>query len=69
MRWFTWMTGVPILWLIFVCGITGYWLVWDKLAQYVAMVSTEWLDHLPIFGLPIARNFLSPEASTTASSR
>ena len=61
-RWFTWLTGVPILWLVFVCGVTGYWLVWDKLAQYIAVVSTEWLDRLGIFGLPIARNFLTPEA-------
>ncbi|MGI9418874.1 MAG: cytochrome b N-terminal domain-containing protein [Geminicoccaceae bacterium] len=60
-RWFTWVTGVPIAWLVFACGITGYWLVWDRLAQYVAIVTTEWLDRLPIFGEPIARNFLSPE--------
>lgn len=59
-RWFTWITGVPIVWLVFVAGVSGYWLVWDKLAQYVAIASTEWLDFLPIFGEPIARNFLSP---------
>ena len=61
-RWFTWVTGVPILLLIVASGITGYWLVWDKLAQYVAVVSTEWLDRLPIFGQSIARNFLSPDS-------
>ncbi|MFK5979857.1 MAG: cytochrome b N-terminal domain-containing protein [Rhizobiaceae bacterium] len=61
-RWFSWLTGVPIMVMIFVAGISGYWLVWDKLAQYVAIVSTEWLDFLPIFGEPIARNFLSPDA-------
>jgi len=61
-RWFSWVTGVPILVMVFVAGISGYWLVWDKLAQYVAIVSTEWLDLLPIFGEPIARNFLSPDA-------
>jgi quinol-cytochrome oxidoreductase complex cytochrome b subunit len=59
-RWFSWITGVPVLVFVYVAGITGYWLVWDKLAQYVALVSTEWLDRLPIFGEPIARNFLSP---------
>jgi len=58
-RWFTWLTGVPILWLVFISGITGYWLVWDKLAQYVAIATTEWLDALPIFGAPVARNFLT----------
>ncbi len=61
-RWFSWATGVPVMMLIFVAGISGYWLVWDKLAQYVAIVSTEWLDVLPIFGEPIARNFMSTAA-------
>jgi ferredoxin/coenzyme F420-reducing hydrogenase delta subunit len=60
-RWFSWATGFPVLLFIYVAGISGYWLVWDKLAQYVAIVSTEWLDHLPFFGQPIARNFLSPD--------
>ncbi len=60
-RWYTWVTGVPLVWLVFVAGVSGYWLVWDKLAQYVAIASTEWLDFLPIFGEPIARNFLSPK--------
>ena len=59
-RWFTWVTGVPVFWLVMVAGITGYWMVWDQLAQYVAVATTEWLDLLPIFGEPIARNFLSP---------
>lgn len=60
-RWFSWVTGVPVLWFVYLSGITGYWLVWDKLAQYVALVSTELLDFLPVFAEPIARNFLSPE--------
>ncbi len=61
-RWFSWVTGVPVLVMVFIAGISGYWLVWDKLAQYVAIVSTEWLDRLPIFGEPVARNFMSPDA-------
>jgi len=61
-RWFSWFTGVPLVWFVYICGITGYWLIWDQLAQYVAVVSTELLDWLPIFGEPIARNFLTPEA-------
>lgn len=59
-RWFTWVTGTPVLWLVFVAGITGYWMVWDELAQYIAIASTEWLDWLGIFGEPVARNFLAP---------
>jgi quinol-cytochrome oxidoreductase complex cytochrome b subunit/coenzyme F420-reducing hydrogenase delta subunit/Pyruvate/2-oxoacid:ferredoxin oxidoreductase delta subunit len=61
-RWFSWLTGVPVLMLVYVAGVSGYWLVWDKLAQYVAIVTTEWLDHLPFFGQPVARNFLSPDS-------
>jgi hypothetical protein len=61
-RWFSWFTGVPILWLVFASGISGYWLVWDRLAQYIALATTEWFDTLAIFGTPIARNFLNEAA-------
>lgn len=63
-RWFSWITGVPLLWFVYASGVTGYWLVWDQLAQYVAIASFEWLDWLPIFGEPIARNFLAPGSLT-----
>jgi len=59
-RWFTWFTGVPVLVMVFVAGISGYWLVWDSLAQYIAVATAEWFDWLGIFGVPIARNFLTP---------
>ena len=59
-RWLAWFTGVPLLWLMFAAGVSGYWVVWDELAQYVAVATTEWLDALPLFGEPIARNFLHP---------
>ncbi|MDH3638170.1 MAG: hydrogenase iron-sulfur subunit [Gammaproteobacteria bacterium] len=57
-RRFAWLVGVPMLWLLYASGISGYWVVWDQLAQYVAIATTEWLDSLPFFGEPIARNFL-----------
>jgi ferredoxin/coenzyme F420-reducing hydrogenase delta subunit len=59
-RWLSWFTGLPIIAFVYASGIGGYWLVWDKLAQYIAIATTEWLDWLPIFGEPIARNFLAP---------
>jgi ferredoxin/coenzyme F420-reducing hydrogenase delta subunit len=64
-RWFSWLTGIPLIWLLYTSGITGYWLVWDKLAYYVAIVSSELLDWLPIFGEPIARNFISTGTLTS----
>lgn len=57
-RWFSWYTGILVLWLIYVAGINGYWLPWDKLAQFAAVGSAEWLDALPIFSAPLVRNFL-----------
>ncbi len=63
-RWFTWFTGVPLIWFLFIAGVSGYWLVWDMLAQYVAIGSMEWLDWLGIFGEPVANNFLVPGSLT-----
>jgi ferredoxin/coenzyme F420-reducing hydrogenase delta subunit len=60
-RWFTWVTGVPLVWMIFVLGITGYWLVWDELAQYVAITSAELMDAIPIFTDSMAGNVLSDD--------
>jgi len=57
-RWFSWFTGIVLMWLVYIAGINGYWLVWDSLAQFLAVASAEWLDFLPIFSAPLARNFL-----------
>ncbi|MCX7383366.1 MAG: cytochrome b N-terminal domain-containing protein, partial [Alphaproteobacteria bacterium] len=61
-RWFSWITGSVALVLVYGAGIGGYWLVWDRLAQFIAIATTEWIDYLPIFGEPIARNFVAPGA-------
>jgi quinol-cytochrome oxidoreductase complex cytochrome b subunit len=58
-RWFTWFTGVPLLWLVFACGISGYWMVCilpstspsPPRSGSTRSVSRE----------SIARNFLNPE--------
>jgi ferredoxin/coenzyme F420-reducing hydrogenase delta subunit len=61
-RWFAWFTGVPLIWMVFSSGITGYWLVWDMLAQYLAIGTAEWLDWLGIFAQSIANNFLTADS-------
>ncbi|HEX2391160.1 MAG TPA: cytochrome b N-terminal domain-containing protein [Casimicrobiaceae bacterium] len=58
-RWFSWVSGVPLLWLAYASGLGGYWLVWDRLAQFSLVATTEWLDALPLFGEPLARNFIT----------
>ncbi|MDQ5918452.1 MAG: CDP-4-dehydro-6-deoxyglucose reductase, partial [Pseudomonadota bacterium] len=43
-RAFSWITGVVLLVLIYVAGINGFMLVWDKLAQFVVVAVAEWFD-------------------------
>ncbi len=62
-RWYSWFTGVPLLWMVVTLGITGYWLVWDKLAQYIAIGSAHLMDVLPIFFGSMTRNFLEGAVS------
>ncbi len=57
-RWYSWFTGVPLLWMVVTLGITGYWLVWDQLAQYIAIGSAHLMDALPIFFGSMTGNFL-----------
>jgi len=63
-RWYSWTTGIPMLVMVFAIGITGYWLVWDKLGQFVAVRTSEWIDWLPIIAEPTARNFLTNTSIT-----
>ncbi len=61
-RRFSWLTGVATLWLLFASGIGGFWLVWDRLAQYSLIATTEWLDALPGFDGALTRNFIAAES-------
>ncbi|MCX7154998.1 MAG: hydrogenase iron-sulfur subunit [Rhodocyclales bacterium] len=60
-RLYSWVTGVPLIWLAYVSGIGGYWIVWDRMAQFSAIATTELLDWLPFFNGATARNFLAPD--------
>ena len=42
-RAFSWLSGVPLLWLLYASGIVGYWLVWDTRAQFSALATLEWM--------------------------
>ena len=57
-RWFSWVTGVMLIWMVYASGINGYMLPWDQLAQYVTIATFEWLDWLPSFGGTLMRNFV-----------
>ncbi len=57
-RSFSWLTGVVLLWMIYIAGINGFMLVWDQLAQFVVIATAEWFDALPMFGGTLIRNFI-----------
>ena len=61
-RAFSWLTGVALLWLIYIAGANGFMLVWDKLAQFVIIAAAEWFDVLPMFNGTLIRNFLYLES-------
>ena len=58
-RWWSWLTGIPTLWFVITVGITGYWLVWDDLGLYVAVLSSQLMDSLPVMSGSMARDFLA----------
>lgn len=61
-RWFSWLTGMPLVWIVVIFGISGYWMVWDELAGYVATASAQMLDWLPVFTDPMTRSFLDNDS-------
>ncbi len=61
-RRMTWLTGIPLLAFMYVSGIGGFWLNWDRLGQYAAVASAELLDALPLMATSLSRNFLSADA-------
>ena len=61
-RWFSWVSGVVVLWLVYASGINGYMLPWDQLAQFTVTATAEWFDALPVFNGLLMRNFLTEES-------
>jgi len=57
-RRYSWTTGVLLLPLVYACAIGGFWIHWDRLGQFSALATAEWLDALRFLGSPLARNFL-----------
>lgn len=63
-RWYSWITGIPLVWLLWIAGLTGLWLLWDERALYSVTSTAEWLQALPLVDDLLARNFLTPGALT-----
>ncbi|MDH5550601.1 MAG: cytochrome b N-terminal domain-containing protein, partial [Gemmatimonadota bacterium] len=56
-RALAWYSGLVLLFLILVCGWTGYVMVWDVQAEVLAREGARWMDALPLFSEPIERAF------------
>ena len=57
-RTLAWITGLILLFVVFVSGWTGYVMVWDVQAQVLATEGARLFDVLPIFSEPISRAFV-----------
>lgn len=45
-----WLTGVGLLWLLYIVGITGYMLIWDGRAQIVTAMTLDMFSTVPLIG-------------------
>jgi ferredoxin len=57
-RTLAWVTGLLLLFVLLVCGWTGYVMVWDLQGQVLAQEGARLFDVLPIFSEPIGRAFV-----------
>jgi coenzyme F420-reducing hydrogenase delta subunit/Pyruvate/2-oxoacid:ferredoxin oxidoreductase delta subunit len=57
-RALAWVSGLLLMLLIFLCGWTGYVMLWDDQAQLLAVEGARLMDALPIFSEPISRTFV-----------
>ena len=56
-RALAWVSGVVLLGLVLLCGVTGFVLVWDSFGRALAAESARILDALPILSEPVSRAF------------
>ncbi len=61
-RAWSWVSGVVLVPLAWIAGITGFWLAWDERALFSAVATAEWLAAWPFKAEAFVRNFLSGEA-------
>lgn len=61
-RTLAWISGLVLLAFVFLCGWTGFVMVWDVQGQVLAQVGARLFDLLPIFGEPISRAFTGERA-------
>jgi ferredoxin/coenzyme F420-reducing hydrogenase delta subunit len=65
-RALAWLSGLVLLFLLFVSGWTGYVMVWDEPALVLAREGARLLDALPVFAEPLERAFSGERAMPSA---
>ncbi len=60
-RALAWVTGVILLFVVLLCGWTGYVMVWDVQAQVLAEAGARLVDVVPLFAEPISRAFVGEQ--------
>ncbi|RMF13286.1 MAG: hydrogenase iron-sulfur subunit [Candidatus Dadabacteria bacterium] len=56
-RSWAWRTGVMLLGALVLCGVSGFWLVWDALAQHTALAAAQMIDPLHVLPQSLASFF------------
>ena len=56
-RALAWISGVFLVFLLYVCGWTGYVMVWDAHGHLLATGGARLLDALPLFSESVSRTF------------
>jgi ferredoxin len=56
-RTLAWLSGLVLFAVMFLCGWTGYVMVWDIQGEVLAREGARWMDALPLFSEPISRAF------------
>lgn len=65
-RVLAWVSGVVLLAVVWICGWTGYVMVWDVQAQVLAQAGARLFDVVPLFAQPISRAFVGDHALPAA---
>ncbi len=65
-RWLAWITGIVMTALLWLAGVTDYWLIWDQRAQLINDTIVEFLQSETPFAAPYMVAIM--EAATTGVS-
>lgn len=60
-RWLAWVSGVAMTVLLWLGGVTGYWMIWDQRAQWITAAFVDLLDRVTPWSAHFALSLLEAE--------